>query len=111
LEYATGVLKDKIPQGFVLNSDQIDFKFKFSSQANGNYVYDVTIGANFLPQIDKQKTISQIVGKTPAVTLNYLNSIPGFGHAEITLKPKLPSFLGTLPHIPGNITLDVTAEQ
>jgi hypothetical protein len=111
IEYAKGVLKDKIPSGFVLNSDQIDFKFMFSAEENGNYLYDVTIGANFLPQIDKQKIIGRIVGKTLSVTENYLNSIPGFGHAEITLKPKFPGPLGTLPRIPQNITLEVSAEQ
>jgi hypothetical protein len=111
IEYATAVLKDKIPSGFTLNSNQIDFKFKFSSQLNGNYLYTVTIGANFLPQIDIQKTIQKITGKTTSVTQDYLNSIPGFGHAEITLSPKLPGPLGTLPRIPKNITLVVTAEQ
>ena len=111
IEYATAVLKDKIPSGFSLNSDQIDFKFKYSSQLNGNYVYNVTIGANFLPQIDIQKTIQRITGKTTSVTQDYLNSIPGFGHAEITLNPKLPGPLGTLPRISKNITLEVTAEQ
>jgi hypothetical protein len=111
VEYAKGVLKDKIPSGYTLNSDQIDFKFKFSSEQDGNSIYNVTIGANFLPGIDKTKIIKQITGKTPTVTQNYLNSIPGFGHAEITLKPSLPGFLGTLPRIPKNITLEVTAEQ
>jgi len=111
LEYAVGVLRNQIPQGFVLNSDQIDFKFKFISQVNGSYLYSVTIGANFLPQIDKQKTIAKIAGSTPAVVESYFNSIPGFGHAEVTLKPKLPGFLGTLPRIQKNITLEVTAEQ
>ncbi|MCX6705418.1 MAG: baseplate J/gp47 family protein [Candidatus Woesebacteria bacterium] len=111
IEYAKGVLNDKTPSGFTLNSDQIDFKFKFSIQQNENYVYDVTIGANFLPQIDIQKTIGQIVGRTPKIAENYFNSISGFGHAEIKLKPNLPGFLGTLPRIPKNITLEVNAEQ
>jgi hypothetical protein len=111
IEYAKEILKDKIPSGFVLNSNQIDFKFSFSSQNNGNYLYNVTIGANFLPQIDSQKIIGQITGKTSGVTESYLNSIPGFGHAEVTLKPKLPGPLGTLPHISKNITLEVSAEQ
>ena len=111
IEYAKGVLKDKIPSGYTLNSDQIDFKFKFLSQQNGSYSYNVTVGANFLPDVDKPKIIAKIVGKTPSVTENYLDSIPGFGHAEIKLKPKLPGFLGTLPRIPKNITLDVSAEQ
>jgi hypothetical protein len=111
IEYAKVVLKDKVPAGFTLNSDQIDFKFKFSTLQGGNYLYDVTVGANFLPGIDKAKIIEKIVGKTTSVTENYLSSIPGFGHAEIKLKPKLPGFLGTLPRIPKNITLEVTAEQ
>ena len=111
LEYAVNVLKDKIPGGFVLKNDQIDFKFKFTKIENGNYLYDVTIGANFLPQIDTQKIIGQIVGKAPTVAENYLNSIPGFGHAEITLKPKFPGPLETLPRVAKNITLEVSAEQ
>ncbi|KKS96144.1 MAG: hypothetical protein UV71_C0001G0018 [Microgenomates group bacterium GW2011_GWC1_43_13] len=111
IEYAKGVLKDKVPSGYVLDSDQIDFKFKFSAASGGNYLYDVTIGANFLPEMDKTKIITQISGKTIARTQNYLNSIPGFGHAEITLKPKLPGPLGTLPRISKNITLTVSAEQ
>lgn len=111
IEYAISVLKDKVPSGFTLNSDQIDFKFKFSAQENGNYVYSVTVGANFLPEIDKTKIISKITGTSTTVTQNYLNSIPGFGHAEIKLKPNLPGFLGTLPRISKNITLDVSAEQ
>ena len=111
IEYAKSVLKDKVPSGFTLENDQIDFKFKFSSGASGNYIYDVTIGANFLPQLDNEKTVKQITGKSRTVVENYFNSIPGFGHAEITLKPHLPGFLGTLPRIPKNITLVVRAEQ
>jgi len=111
IEYAKGVLKDKVPSGYVLDSDQIDFKFKFSAVSGGNYLYDVAIGANFLPEMDKRKIITQIAGKTIAGTQNYLNSISGFGHAEITLKPKLPGPFGTLPRIPKNITLTVSAEQ
>jgi len=111
IEYATGVLKDKVPQGYSLKDDQIDFKFKFTGLVNGNYVYAATIGANFLPQTDTQKIISQIAGKTPAVAEDFLNSIPGFDHAEVNLSPKLPAFLESLPRVLKNITLIVTAEQ
>lgn len=111
IEYAKGVLQDKVPSGFTLNSDQIDFKFKFSAVQDGNYIYNVTIGANFLPQIDNQKIIKLILGRTPISTENYLSSIPGFGHAEITLSPHLPGPLGNIPRIIKNITLTVSAEQ
>jgi hypothetical protein len=111
LNYAKSVLQDKVPSGFTLKDDQIDFKFQFVGEQNGNYLYNVTVGANFLPQLDTQKVILQILGKDPSVVENYLDSIPGFDHAEITLKPKFPGPLGTLPRIAKNITLEVEAEQ
>jgi hypothetical protein len=111
LEYAKGVLNDKIPAGYSLSDSQIDFQFVYVGQLNGNYSYNVTVGANFLPQIDTQKVISLIAGKTPSVAQNYLDSIPGFGHAEVTINFKFPPPLDTLPRIPGNITLDVQPEQ
>jgi len=111
LDYAKGVLKDKIPSGYLLNGDQIDFKFAYMGQQNGRYSYNVTIGANFLPQIDTQKLIGQIAGKTPAVVENYLDSVPGFSRVAVTLNPKFPGPLGTLPRITKNITLEVSAEQ
>lgn len=111
LEYAKSVLNDKIPAGYTLTDNQIDFKFAFIGQLNGNYSYNVTIGANFLPQVDTQKVINLIVGKTPSVAQDYLNSIPGFGHAEVTLNFKFPAPFNTLPRIPGNITLAIQPEQ
>lgn len=110
IEYAISVLKDKIPQGYALKDDQIDFKFKFTGLTNGNYVYSATVGANFLPQVDAQKIINQIAGSSQAVAQNFLNTIPGFDHAEVILTPKLPIFLETLPRVAKNITLIVTAE-
>jgi hypothetical protein len=111
LEYSKGVLKDQIPSGFVLKNEQIDFKFSFIDLKNGEYNYNMTIGANFLPQVDSTKIIKQIVGKTPEVVKKYLSSIPGFSRAEVVLKPNLPGFLGTLPRVPKNITIETAAEQ
>ena len=111
LEYAKSVLNDKTPQGYTLSESQIDFKFTYTGQLNGSYLYNVVIGANFLPQVDSQKIISLITGKTPAVATDYLNSIPGFSRAEITLSPNFPGPFGTLPRIPKNITFEVKPEQ
>lgn len=111
LSYARGILKDKIPQGYVLRDSQISFKFTFVDSKDGLYNYKVTLSANFLPQVNTDSIISQIAGKTPKVAENYLDSIPGFNRAEVKVTPSLPSFLQTLPHERGNITIDVTAEQ
>lgn len=111
LEYAKSVLNDKIPQGYSLTEDQIDFKFTYTGQLNGNYLYNVVVGANFLPKVDSQKIVSLITGKTPTVATDFFNSIPGFSRAEITLNPHFPGPLGTLPRIPKNITFEVKSEQ
>jgi hypothetical protein len=111
IEYAISVLKDKTPPGYSLKADQIDFKFTFVSLADGKYNYNVTIGANYLPQIDQGKIISLITGKTPAVVQNYFGSIPGFDHAEVTLGIKFPGPLGTLPRVVKNITIEVKSAQ
>lgn len=111
LEYARGTLKDKIPGGYVLRDSQINFKFTFVDQKDGLYNYKVTIGANFLPEVNSDAIINQISGKTTQVVESYLNSVPGFVHAEVKITPNLPSFLETLPHVHKNITIDVVAEQ
>jgi hypothetical protein len=110
MEYAVNSLKGKTPEGYVLKEDQIDFKFTFVSLTDGKYSYNVTIGANFLPEIDQQKTIGAIAGKTPVVVQNHFASIPGFDHAEVILSINFPGALGTLPRISKNISIDVRAE-
>lgn len=111
LEYARALLKDKIPSGFILRDAQINFKFTFIDRKDGLYNYKATVSANFLPEVNPDAIINRISGKTPKVAESYLNSIPGFVHAEVKVKPNLPGFLGTLPHVHKNITIDVVAEQ
>ncbi len=111
LEYARGVLKDKIPSGFVLRDSQINFKFTFVSLKDGNYNYKIIMNANFLPNVNTDNIVKQVAGKTPEVVETYLSKIPGFSRASVTLKPRFPGFLGTLPRITKNITIEVAAEN
>lgn len=111
LEFAGVALTDKIPAGFVLRRDQIDFSFTYVDQKDDNYNYKVTLSANFLPKVDIDSIIEKISGRTKTVVEQYLNSIPGFSRAEVTLKPKLPGFLGTLPRLRKNITVEISAER
>jgi hypothetical protein len=104
-------LQDKTPPGYSLKVDQIDFKFTFVSQVDNKYNYNVTIGANYLPQVDQGKIISLITGKLPSVVQSYFASIPGFDHAEVTLGIKFPGALGTLPRVAKNITIEEKSAQ
>ena len=110
-QYATDILKDKIPAGYALRGSQITFKFKFVGKQNGNLVYTVDIGANFLPMTSSDDIISKIIGKTVPVAENYLSTVPGYSRAEVKLMPSLFGPLKTLPHINKNITIEVAADQ
>lgn len=111
LEYTRAALKDKIPSGFVLRDSQITFKFTFVSLKDGNAVYKVAIGANFLPETNTDAIVKQIAGKTVSVAENYLTSVPGFTRANVSIDPHLPGPLGTLPRVNKNITVEVVAER
>lgn len=110
-QYAADTLKDKIPQGYAVRNSQIDFNFKFAGKQSGNLVYTADIGANFLPMINSDDIIKQILGKTVPVTVDFLSTVPGYIRAEVKLNPSLPGPLKTLPRINKNITIEVAADQ
>lgn len=101
-------LSEKVPAGFVLRDDQLSYEFGLSKEENK---FDVKIIANLLPSIDPVSISKQIAGKYPKIAEDYLASIPGFVNAEIRLKPRLNSKLGTLPHLSKNITIEITAQK
>lgn len=109
-EYAKNLLNDKTPPNYSLSPDQIGFKFNFVSEADGKYVYDVVISGNFLPNVDTENIKKAILGRSSKSATDYLNSIPSFDHAAITLKWKFPGFLQTIPRIANNITVNVKPE-
>lgn len=100
-------LDGKLPTGFVLRDDQINYEFGSSSEDG---VFDVKIIANLLPSIDTVEVAKKIAGRYPNIAEGYLRSVPGFVNAEIRMKPNLYGKLGTLPHISKNIDVVITSE-
>ncbi|OGM26036.1 hypothetical protein A2627_05420 [Candidatus Woesebacteria bacterium RIFCSPHIGHO2_01_FULL_39_28] len=105
------ILKDKVPQGFVLKEDNIEIKFGLKNKKDNVYNLDVSMTASLLPEVKVDDIRKIIVGKTLNVAQNYLATIPGFTRVVIRSKPQLPGKLNILPHILGNITIEVTAEK
>lgn len=109
---AKEVLKDKIPDGFVLRDEQIDIQFEVVDRTGNKYELEADVKVNLLPQINPETVAKKISGKHPTIAESYLvKEIPGFSHAEIVLKPKLPGRLGSLPHLVKNINVEITAER
>jgi hypothetical protein len=106
-------LEHQVPRGYVLRDSQIQFVIPEQGKVNGTATeFDVSYIANLLPNIDPDAITKKIAGKYPAVVQSYLSqSLPGFRRAEIVLKPRLPGFLGTLPHVANRIDITVSSEE
>lgn len=111
IEFSKNILKDKVPQGFVLRDDQIEYKFAFINNKPDRFVFKVIISANFLPAVQTEKIINQISGKTIKAAETYFSNIPGFRYAEIKIISPFPSFLRVLPMIKSHINLDIVSKK
>ncbi len=111
LSFARSILKDKIPTGFVLRDSQINFKFTFVSQKDGNLTYKASISANFLPEVNLDSIVKQVAGKTPEASESFLSGIPGFTRAVVTLKPRFPGPFGVIPWVKNNVTIEISSEK
>lgn len=106
-------LEDKIPDGFVLRSEQVDLEFDYLGEDKGVYDLRLVVSANLLPAVDPNSVKDKVVGKYPKVVEGYLKSeIPGFSRAEISFnKPRFPGRLGTLPRVAKHIDVAITGEK
>ncbi|RLC32035.1 hypothetical protein DRH13_02230 [Candidatus Woesebacteria bacterium] len=110
-DFAKEVLKDKIPSGYVLREDQVDMSFELEEEDEEVYELIVYMEINLLPEMKPDEIIKEIVGKNISHAKDYLTSIAGFTRAEINLKPPLPGWFGTLPHVEKNIEVELAAER
>ncbi|MEK7168720.1 MAG: baseplate J/gp47 family protein [Patescibacteria group bacterium] len=103
---AKKALDDKVPTGFILRDDQLLYEFVANDDG-----FDVKILANLLPSNDPTEIAKKIAGRYPKLAESYLSSVPGFVKAEFRFKMLLPGKLGTLPHVPKNITVEFSADK
>ena len=104
-------LKDKVSDGFVLRDEQLSAEFELTDESGSEFELEGSFVANLLPEVKPDELAEKIKGKYPLLAESYLTSIPGFSRAEIKLKPRFPGRLGTLPRLPKNITIEVSAER
>lgn len=105
------ILKDQVPQGFSLRSEQVVTQFDLIDETGeGTWELDVNLTANLLPSINVDEVKKEVAGKHPQNVEKYLSSIPGYVRATIIRRPKLPGFLGNLPRRLKNISIEIKAE-
>ncbi len=111
VDFAKEVLKNKVPSGYVLRENQLDYSFRIKGEKAGVFNLDFLITANFLPEIKTQEIAKKISGRLPQLAEDYLTSIPGFSRAEIDINPRFPGRLGILPKVVKNISVEVEGER
>lgn len=107
-ELSMGNLIDKVPEGFILRENQMEFEFNKKDKDNE---FEVRVLANLLPKIDTEEIVKKIKGKYPDLALDILKETPGFVRAEIKIYPRFPGRLKTLPHVINNIKIEITSEN
>lgn len=111
-ELSVEVLKDKVPQGFSLRGEQIDYSLEPKRIKDDEYEFEVRVSANLLPGVDTNEVIQQIKGRSFEAAQEYMKTqVPGFVRAEIKTSLTLPGKLKTLPHMAKNIDIEVAAER
>jgi len=110
-DFINNSLKDQIPTGYVLRSDQVEVRFDLQNVDEKNYLFEIFVEVNLLPQIKIDEIKERTKGKSKTVVKKYLEAVPGFSRAEIKFIPILPGKLNTLPHLPQNISVDLATER
>lgn len=99
-------LGGQVPEGFGLEEDQLRLDV-----AGREGKFTVRAQVNLLPKVNPDEIVRFLVGKQPSAAREYLSRIPGYTRAQISFRFRPPGPLGTLPHLPGNIVLEVVAEK
>lgn len=110
-ELTQKVFDGKIPSGFVFRPEQIEYQFAIEDESDTELISEVTFQANLLPQTDIDDIAKKIAGKSPTAASSYLSTIPGYSKAEVKVTPKLPGAFGVIPHVKGNISVEIVAER
>lgn len=105
------ILKDQVPEGFTLRSEQVKAEFDLVDEIGDNaWEFDVSLSANLLPSVDIDTIKAEISGKQPEAVRDYLSRIPGFVRSTVTVWPKFPAFFGNIPRMVKNISVEVASE-
>lgn len=105
-------LNAKIPEGYTMPENQIDFSFNSQIVPDDNLEFTVDITANLVPSIDIDSLKKKVKGKyVTKVGEIFENEVPGYSGVEVRLKPFLPGRLKTMPHVLSNIEIDLSSEK
>ena len=110
VSYSKLLLKSKIPQGLTINEDNIEVEVADSKEKGEDAISaNLNIKAALMPEIDQEKMIKEVAGKSVSDTENMFKNFPQVTDVTISLFPRFPLIPKFLPRDSNKIkiTLDI----
>ncbi|MEK7616758.1 MAG: baseplate J/gp47 family protein, partial [Patescibacteria group bacterium] len=102
------LVNTQVPEGFELNLAETETQADVSKlEKDGKLIFLARFRAKLSPKLDLEKIKGEIKGKTPSDVAQTLRRHEHILGSEVTMNPKLPSFLQRLPFLERNITVEV----
>lgn len=110
VSYVKLLLKSKIPKGLTINEDNIEVEVADSKKKGEDAISaNLNIKAALMPEIDQEKMIKEVSGKSVSDTENMFKDFPQVTDVTISLFPRFPLIPKFLPRNSSKIkiTLDI----
>jgi len=98
-------LSESLPDDFQLKTEDIETIVDEVEIEKGGATIKLVAKAKLLPKYDVAELRGNLAGKYPPLVLDYLKTLPNFAKANISVSPKLPGKLSTLPRIKEKIKI------
>lgn len=103
-------IREKVPSNYeVSQNSEIEVEPATLNKDNTATI-EVTFKAKLIPKLDFTDIKKNLKGKYPNIIQEYLNTLPSFIRADITITPNLPEKLKTFPRSTKNILIELKVE-
>jgi len=98
-------LSESLPDDFQLKTEDIETVVDEVEIEKGEATIKLVAKAKLLPKYDVVELRDNLTGKYPSLVLDYLKTLPNFAKADISISPRLPGKLSTLPRVKEKIKI------
>jgi len=106
------VLNNQIPDGYVLNEENVDAKYSLESLDEDEKTWDLNLHlkANLIPDLNTEVIKKDLSGLSMEKAQEYLKAVAGYSKAQIRTKRLLPFLPKRMPLRVQNIEVSLSAE-
>jgi hypothetical protein len=110
-EWVRGVVESRVPEGMaLLGEKEVAFEGAMV-EGEGGVGYEVSIGADLVPEIDTEEIRSRVRGRTPEAVRGYLSSLSGSPEVRLVFRPALPDALVRFPFRVERISIELEERE